>query len=226
MTVGTEKLNKTPPAVPPKPRSSAVYAVEFSTQQCAKLSKSHATAECPEFRALTTKRRWDLAKRAKLCSCCLEHGHLARECQKLERSHCGERHHSLRHYSKSVQPQQAAAQNPATMRSAAPAPRQESSHHASVSVPQTTAFATVPVKIIGPTGKSAICTAMLDSGSTVNFIREDVAHELDMAGEVHMLTTSMIGAQQTSSYRELVKVQMESIDGTVSYPLKDAYMTV
>ncbi|XP_065182353.1 uncharacterized protein LOC135813062 [Sycon ciliatum] len=41
-----------------------------------------------------------------------------------------------------------------------------------------------------------------------------------MAGEVHMLNTSTIGAQQTSSSRKLVKVQMESIDGTVSYPLK------
>ena len=78
----------------------------------------------------------------------------------------------------------------------------------------------MPVKIIGPNGKSAICTAMLDSGSTASFIREDVAHEVDMAGEVHMLNTSTIGAQQTSGYRELVKVQMESIEGTVSYPLK------
>ena len=60
--------------------SKAEFAAELQGRTCKVCSKSHGVWACGDFKQLDTPKRWDCAKKFKLCFCCLGEGHLSQYC--------------------------------------------------------------------------------------------------------------------------------------------------
>ena len=192
-----------------------------SSTGCAKCRKNHGLAECSEFKSLPVKMRWSLVRLLNLCSCCLEPGHWARDCRKPRCSHCDGGHHSLLHSSKPAAAVRVGSEKPSGN---SDSKQSEEVQHVQVHKSNTpsmrgVSFMTVPVVLVGKAGQRVKCVAMLDSGSTASFVREDLMRSLGLHGVKRGLTTSVIGGRKIEGQHEYLQLLVESTAGDVSTEL-------
>jgi hypothetical protein len=176
--------------------SSADEELREKKRTCAFCDKSgHEIGKCRSIGQRTVQERWDWAKQKSLCFRCLKAGHRSTKCRSgnsCGKDGCSSSHHSLLHpTSESFQQQQESV-------------TQETLAHvtAHISKPNRVLLKVLPVTLIGPAGKFSTY-AMLDGGSTVTLVAEEVAKRIGASGPEEKLNISWINAagQKMSSQR-------------------------
>ncbi|XP_054745963.1 uncharacterized protein LOC129250358 [Anastrepha obliqua] len=142
-------------------------------------SNDHSIPACPTFKTLSAQQRFEFAKSVPLCINCLRKGHSVSKC-KTDRSRvCNRSHHTLLH------------QYPVSF---ATAPQLSTSHAMhTMSTPDRVMLATAVVNVKGSSGEYLAARALLDSGSQVNFMTEDLAQKLRIRRESTTLNIIGIG---------------------------------
>ncbi|XP_045445582.1 uncharacterized protein LOC123653632 [Melitaea cinxia] len=139
-------------------------------------STNHYTPLCPQLKKLTTNEVWKWAKEQRLCFRCMKRKHSRDTCQaKLcGVDGCKMPHHAILHKKTEIVPKEeepcAEQSTPATVMNVA-----------TKSMPGTVLLKTCKVKLSGLRGE-VITDALLDEGSTVTLIDEDLAYEIVKGG--------------------------------------------
>ncbi|XP_053968885.1 uncharacterized protein LOC128870303 [Anastrepha ludens] len=142
-------------------------------------SNDHSIPACPTFKTLSAQQRFEFAKSVPLCINCLRKGHSVSKCKADRCRVCNRSHHTLLH------------QYPVSF---ATAPQLSTSHAMhTTSTPDRVMLATAVVNVKGSSGEYLPARALLDSGSQVNFMTEDLAQKLRIRRESTTLNIIGIG---------------------------------
>ncbi|XP_058828383.1 uncharacterized protein LOC131688228 [Topomyia yanbarensis] len=190
--------NPKPTALWPKPsqKSHAASANPTKTKPaCDFCGGSHRNFQCSTFISLSTSQKREKVRIAGLCYNCLRKGHLTRSCSSTKSCRkCEARHHTLLHEDVAPVPERD-VQPKASVVTKAPIPQPPSieepkatttiDHQVSTSCSsyfatsaKTVLLLTAVVDAIDKHGQPYPCRVLLDSGSQVNFITEDMANRL------------------------------------------------
>ncbi|XP_053968541.1 uncharacterized protein LOC128869972 [Anastrepha ludens] len=142
-------------------------------------SKDHNLTACPKFQALTALKRFELAKSISLCINCLRKGHTVSKCKADRRGVCNRSHHTMLH------------QYPISFETE-PQPSTSQAMHIS-SLPDRVMLATAVVNVKASSGLYVQARALLDSGSQVNFMTEELMQKLRIRKEKFALNIVGIG---------------------------------
>uniref|UniRef100_A0A182RUD4 Peptidase aspartic putative domain-containing protein n=1 Tax=Anopheles funestus TaxID=62324 RepID=A0A182RUD4_ANOFN len=136
-------------------------------------SDRHPLRMCPVFDRKLVKDRRDIVLKRRLCFNCLSAEHQAHACNsKYSCRFCNERHHTLLHVASSV----SAPSSPTSSNS--PAKITMSAQSADSQEQDTVLLETAIINIVDDHGQQIKARALLDSGSTSNFITESLAKRL------------------------------------------------
>ncbi|XP_053968803.1 uncharacterized protein LOC128870229 [Anastrepha ludens] len=142
-------------------------------------SNDHSIPACPTFKTLSAQQRFEFAKSVPLCINCLRKGHSVSKCKADRCRVCNRSHHTLLH------------QYPVSF---ATAPQLSTSHAMhTTSTPDRVMLATAVVNVKRSSGEYLAARALLDSGSQVNFMTEDLAQKLRICRESTTLNIIGIG---------------------------------
>ena len=188
---------------------------------CTMCQQTHDIQNCEQFTALTVNERAAFAGRDGLCFNCLSRGHISRRCPSDARcrtEYCGGRHHTLLHNSGRVFPRDdAAGRVPAStdakhVGTAAAEPRSQ------------VLLQVIPVTVHGPAGSHTI-NALLDSGSQVTLVTDDLCDRLGMSGPTDQLVLRTVnGSERLQSRRVNFSVQTAG-NGQEGHAIRDAQTT-
>ena len=202
--------------------STTMVAIKTTTPAssgaCVVCEREHNVHTCDEFRALTVEERAELAGRAGLCFNCLARGHVSAKCpstSRCEHEHCGRRHHTLLHNSGRVFPwhrnddgTETAVQHIGIASVAAERRGQ-------------VALQTLPVTVYGPAG-SYTTNALLDLGSQVTLVTDDLCNRLGISGPSDGLVLGTLNGRQRLQSRS-VCLSVESVcSGGEVHDIRDA----
>lgn len=186
-------------------KSTGVYAVaeeKPATQQekvCLCCGSDHDVTQCKKLAAMTTRQRWDWVKQEKICFLCLNSKHRRFKCkaQVCKEDDCGRRHHRLLHIvgAKSQQPV-----NPELVASV--------NHSTDAS---KVLLKVCPIEIEGPRGRVSTY-ALLDEGSTVTLIDQNLAEYVGASGPVRDLHICSVNAQGVTHKSMEVEVRVLDSD--------------
>lgn len=176
-------------------RETAHAASEQERGSCPHCQGSHRLVECKKFLDASTKQRWDIASKTKVCFKCLQGRHRKEECKKPACKECKRWHHHLLHETKHVEQSS----------------KMESEVTNNVLQVNTTRakkayLKMVPVELYGPKG-SARVLALLDEGSTVTMLNSSVADQIGLKGPKEALTLETVGGK-TITTRDSMKVDL------------------
>ena len=151
-----------PPGPPPQQRRSRPqpqqdsYPSQYSSYRypCLVCTEYHPLHVCQSFADKTVDQRKDCIKEFNLCRNCLKCGHSAADCRSEYRCRvCGSKHNTLIH--------EKAAAPSASVNTATP--------NSTDSIPSSLLM-TSQVLLTGPTGRTMVARALLDSGATFSLI--------------------------------------------------------
>ncbi|XP_058828105.1 uncharacterized protein LOC131687998 [Topomyia yanbarensis] len=150
---------------------------------CVVCSERHSIYQCSAFYQMPVAQRCELVSTRRLCWNCLSPGHISRRCNsKFSCRHCNERHHSLLHTSDtdlvaSVEGSSEIHPQPST-----------SSGLSSVDPRRNGCIflETVTLHVVDHFGKVHIARALLDSGSTSNFMSYSLADRLGPSSPIEI----------------------------------------
>ena len=187
---------------------------------CVVCQQTHDIQHCEQFTALTVNERAAFAGREWLCFNCLARGHVSRRCPSDARcrtGHCGGRHHTLLHNSGRVFPRDDAGRVPAStdakhVGTAAAEPRSQ------------VLLQVIPVTVHGPAGSHTI-NALLDSGSQVTLVTDDLCDRLGISGPTDQLVLRTVnGSERLQSRRVNFSVQAAG-NGREGHAIRNAQTT-
>lgn len=162
----------------PRDRHS-IFAVTF--EECpAGCHEPHRLENCQRFNNLTVDKRNELIKKRKLCFRCLKGGHRSVDCTQdkaCPKEGCKYRHHVLLHGAPVIWKGNRASRNHNRASYVTSNFRGSTSSHASY-----TYLPIVPI-LVCANGKEVRTYGLLDSGSRVTLIREDVSKSLKLKGK-------------------------------------------
>lgn len=158
--------------------------------ECLCCGGEHRTPLCRKLEALTVNERWLWAKEARVCFRCLDSKHRRFRCKgkKCGINECTQAHHALLHSSE-------------RQKEAPEDQKEDSAITASARVPEETLqilLKVCPITIRGRNGKELSTHALLDEGSTITLVDEEIASLIGTRGPVRAL--NIVGA--TSNQRE------------------------
>ncbi|KAF0310732.1 39S ribosomal protein L17, mitochondrial [Amphibalanus amphitrite] len=157
------------------------------TNPCEQCSGPHTVVKCPQFATNSTDKRAELVRDKGLCWVCLQRGHRARDCP--DRTPCDAvpdckaRHHSLLHGAPRL-----FKPRPATT----PAYDADKNYVGATNGQTSTSvlLQILPVIVRGPGGER-IVNALLDLGSQVSLMTEQLAADLGLSGPDEPLCAAM-----------------------------------
>ena len=179
-----------------KPRQFA----EPSCAQCGE--RSHSLPSCDSFQRLNVSDRWVTVRKARVCWKCLKRGHQAhdRKCRGKPCGKCDARHHSLLHEEK----REVSCDNGKASTFAV----------SSKSSNSNVLLQSAQGLLWSSSGKRVHVRIMLDPGSTVSYIREDVARELGLAVlESRKTRTIVFGGDVKEVKRSRVMAKITDLSG-------------
>ncbi|XP_045495970.1 uncharacterized protein LOC123694549 [Colias croceus] len=157
--------------------------------RCVVCTGDHDTIECKKFTQATVQERWDIAKEKKLCYSCLRYRTRMHRCKRVrcDIDQCQYWHHKLLHYKKIEQKtEETVASTWAT--------------HGCTSY-----LKIVPIHVTGPSG-SVDTHALLDDGSTITLIDEEIANKTGATGPIESLNIEAIGDHKLSATSRRVNI--------------------
>ena len=170
--------------------------------QCYVCKYMHYVDQCPQFKSMTPKQRWEIVKEQKACFSCLKRskGHTAsnclrkRECQEKthDGSSCKKPHHRLLHGNTSPDPRNV------------------------VGSIQDNSEAVLPIisaTVKGPNNKCGKASVFYDSGSQVSMIRDDFAEELGLESKPVTISIAKVGETEQELNTKLYKVPIYAANG-------------
>ena len=134
-------------------------------------SNDHFITACQSFSAIPVLQRFEFAKSVPICINCLRKGHTVSKCKLSRCSVCNRSHHTLLHQYETT------FNNPSSQPGTS-----FQAMHASVLTDQVI-LATAIVQIKGITGEFMPARALLDSGSQINVITEELSQRLKLRKE-------------------------------------------
>ncbi|XP_076660052.1 uncharacterized protein LOC143363338 [Halictus rubicundus] len=144
-------------------------------RKCPLCSDNHQLGHCSQFKTLSAPERKEFVYRNKLCVSCFSGTHLLAACTSSYRCMvCGGHHHTSLHeaFRKSEAPAQPSTSSVNTFRSN-----------------RIVLLATARVQLKSPNGRSVFARALLDPGSEISFLTDDVVQALRLPRrnvEVHL----------------------------------------
>ena len=196
-----------------KPRAAA------SRGDCVMCQQTHDILSCDRFAALTVDDRAALAGRYGLCFNCLARGHVSATCPsdvRCEAENCGKRHHSLLHNSKRVFPRHDHDSLEAT-------PTDDKLVGTAAAGRSQVRLQVVPIKVHGPAG-SHPTRALLDLGSQVTLVTDDLCERLGISGPANdLVLTTVNGKERLRSRR--VTLSIQSAANGENHEIRDAQTT-
>ncbi|XP_077297231.1 uncharacterized protein LOC143918975 [Arctopsyche grandis] len=195
----------------PRPRTitnpkAAVLHVRRERPSCISCSGSHSLLACPSLRQMSGDERRSNAIKRRLCLNCLRPGHIVHACQTKQRCFkCGHAHHTMLHDSTPYQtsPSNKAKhyRSPKKSENAKPVKSSlvlHSVRRVSPSHARTVLLSTVEVQVRGGDGRSHKVRALLDNGSELNLISEDLRRRLALKSKRMDVNLVGIGSNRTS----------------------------
>ena len=196
-----------------KPRAAG------SRGDCVICQQTHDIQSCDKFAALTVDDRAALAGRYGLCFNCLARGHVSATCPSDVRcgaENCGKRHHSLLHNSKRVFPRHDDDSREMT-------PTDDKLVGTAAAGRSQVLLQVVPIKVHGPAG-SHPTRALLDLGSQVTLVTDDLCDRLGISGPANdLLLTTVNGKERLRSRR--VTLSIQSAANGEKHEIRDAQTT-
>ncbi|XP_045487974.1 uncharacterized protein LOC123689933 [Pieris rapae] len=157
--------------------------------KCPVCEGNHKLKDCQGFLNATVNDRWETVKRLKVCFKCLVGKHRKEKCRRPPCKLCRRWHHSLLHVtSESEQCHEEAATETATVNT--------------ISAPKAI-LKMLKVEIYGPTGSKQVL-ALLDEGSTVTLLDENVAASIGIKGPRETLNIETIGGGQMKNHESMI----------------------
>ena len=208
----TRSTAPAPDRRPPRQVRTFTAVGTAKTESCLKCQGSHSLKQCQLFRQLSVPARWELVKPSDLCINCLQHGHRAQTCSVAPCQQCKKKHHAMLHQDRG----EASAGSSSSPKPSEKKQEQPTRHDTTTcaSFPGNgTALMLIPVVLQGK-DEAIQCTALLDSGSTTSYIREDVAKAVGLQGELETLSATVLGGKKVSGTRERVTAGLGDIAGT------------
>lgn len=146
---------------------------------------SHKSQKCRGYLAKNVSERWNAVRGKKLCFACLASTHTSPQCKaKCPAEGCGKAHHpSLHNTNAAAAPSAAVVTN--TWRAEQPV-----------------LLKVLPVKVSGPRGEREIY-ALLDEGSTVTLLEEEVAKDIGAKGRSSPLRLSGVQSMTTPEVQSM-----------------------
>ena len=188
----------------------------YSVVTCSDCDPEHKLHACPEFKKMSVRERFQIAKSKQVCFNCLQQGHNANSCSsKFKCRECKQKHHTLLHW-----PQQTVSDSPKSSKkkendwNRGDQMNTMTNNHCSAQVPPVSVLlATALVSIRDSKGKPVQLRAMLDSGSQASFITSDKARALMLSMKKTSTTLTPLGAGTTQRVNQLLATKLnDSID--------------
>jgi len=171
---------------------------------------AHFIANCRKFKSRELEDRWKWVKDKRHCYCCLNYGHSVSKCylkKECKMDGCTKNHHELLHKTEAVSQDN----------------RREST------VPQAIGIAglneaevnlmIVPVVLSGPSGEIETF-AMMDTGSTVTLIEEDMANRLGLRGKDKSFSFRGVHPAVQAVKSKVVDLEARGTGESLAYQLK------
>ena len=159
---------------------------------CKQCQGLHTIPHCSEFSALSLSDRAAAVRQLGLCWICLGEGHVARKCVLKQRCtvtpDCNGQHHSLLHGAPRVFQQPVNSSLKGRDRSNLVGTTTEEDRSKVV-------LQILPLTVYGPNGRRTV-NVMLDLGSQVTLIREQLADDLGLQGPTESLTLGTVGGNK------------------------------
>ena len=220
------------------------FASEFRAKRTCKVcGKQHGVWVCEDFKQLDTPKRWECAKKFKLCFRCLGEGHLGQHCNRTKvcgQSGCREVHHQLLHkdqqsgevkFIKSSQQKEGEHGNDKdkdtpeerteSLRVDSSSEGEQKSNNQKARQQDTTMMSETTGNIALRTvpvyikngNRKLKVNALLDDASTKTYINSDVAAELGLQGCLQKVNVSVLNGQMETFETSPVECVIESLDG-------------
>lgn len=190
---------ETKPEAPRNParqkKMERTFVTEDTKDECPMCARPHALPDCKRFIEADVEKRWEVTKKNKVCFRCLRSTHRRDSCRARV---CGEagctlRHHRLLHYKRRELP------------IAPPPPQTEEIHASAIGTEIANAAQTrrraylkvAQVTLIGPKG-SRDTYALLDEGSTVTIIDQQLADAVGLEGPTEVMKVQGVSGKVTT----------------------------
>ena len=197
-----------------KPRAAG------SRGDCVMCQQTHDIQSCDKFAALTVDDRAALAGRYGLCFNCLARGHVSATCPsdvRCEAENCGKRHHSLLHNSKRVFPRHDDDSREGT-------PTDDKLIGTAAAGRSQVLLQVVPIKVHGPAG-SHPTRALLDLGSQVTLVTDDLCESLGISGPANDLVLTTVNGKERLRWSRRVTLSIQSAVNGENHEIRDAQTT-
>ena len=211
-----------------------VVESQVGNRACRLCNKPHGVWARNEFKELTAPKRWDCAKKLKLCFRCLGEGHLGQHCYRSRVcgiNGCQEFHHKLLHAKGVQSSDMAVRENKPTKIQDKPQdkPQKKSEQEATIAVTQKNevtdedevqAQGNGDATLLSEThGSVALRTVpvYLDDTSTKTYINTDVAR---LQGQSQRVTVSVLNGQVETFEISPIECAIQSLHGKSSYHIQ------
>ncbi|XP_077292805.1 uncharacterized protein LOC143915858 [Arctopsyche grandis] len=196
-------------------QKAAALHVGGEHPSCINCSGSHSLLACTSFRRMSGDERRAAAIKHRLCLNCLRPGHMVQACRTKQRCvRCGRAHHTLLHDATACQASPSnkvktsqSPQNSKYVKPVEPSAVLHSVRHATPSHSRTVLLCTVEVQARGRDGQLHKVRALLDNGSEVNIMSEDLRRRLALKSKKMDVNLLGVGLNRTSiSYGAVVRI--------------------
>ncbi|XP_018397196.1 PREDICTED: uncharacterized protein LOC108775361 [Cyphomyrmex costatus] len=188
--------------------------VSTSNQVCVHCKNNHFIFQCEAFRKLPVEKRFEVVKNSHLCINCLKaKGHQAKDCMSSSCRKCGKSHNTLLHFESKANTTNIENQSSNDSPKTANVSLSESTSPVVTQCTQINAskifISTAIVTVYDNQGQPHGCRALLDSGSQLNFITQNLASKLGL--NCRAINMSICGvAEGTFGSKEITNVSFRS----------------
>ena len=189
---------------------------------CPACKSPHDLPSCESFGELTVGDRINLVRSERFCLCCLRPGNGIKLCRSQSEcgfADCSAKHHTKLHGAPPLIPKSNANKQTSSSLSVANSASAFSGH---CGLPSSVLLSVVPVRV-SANGKFVNTKALLDSGSQLTLIREDVARELDLRGQTQDIRFGTFHGFDPIIVTRKVKFLVSARDSKFSVLVNEAY---
>ncbi|XP_071643010.1 uncharacterized protein [Temnothorax longispinosus] len=183
-----------------------------AVSQCSLCKAKHAFSACPQFAGKSPSQRREIVQRERRCFNCLSQHHAVKACSsKFLCRLCQKPHHTMLHVDSDSPPKTEEITPANDQPKAVDATTSEvNSLFASSKTPSRSyvLLATAWVTVSSPLGRSVIVRALLDQGSKMSFITEELAQCLRLKRVRMPTSVSAVGGVHAGTYQHAAQVNI------------------